>query len=121
MRGDNKSLLLDLYELTMAAGYFERERNVRAVFDLFVRRLPKNRSFLIAAGLEEALKFLKDFSFGQEDIDFLKKKGIFKDSFLDYLKGLKFSGEVWAMPEGTVFFPGEPVLRVSAPIERPRW
>ena len=116
MRGDNKSLLLDLYELTMAAGYFERERNVRAVFDLFVRRLPKNRSFLIAAGLEEALEFLKDFSFGQEDIDFLKKKGIFKDSFLDYLKGLRFSGEVWAMPEGTVFFPGEPVLRVSAPI-----
>ena len=57
MRSDNKSLLLDLYELTMAAGYFERERNVRAVFDLFVRRLPKDRSFLIAAGLEEALEF----------------------------------------------------------------
>lgn len=113
---NNSGLLLDLYELTMAAGYFERKAPVRATFDLFVRRLPKNRSFLVAAGLENALKFLEKFSFTSQDIDFLKQKEIFKDDFLHYLAALRFTGDVYALPEGAIFFPGEPVLRVSAPI-----
>ena len=113
---NNPGLLLDLYELTMAAGYFEGKAQARATFDLFVRRLPENRSFLVAAGLENALKFLEKFSFTNQDIDFLKQKGIFKDDFLHYLAALRFTGDVYALPEGTVFFPAEPVLRVAAPI-----
>lgn len=114
MRG--RSLLLDLYELTMAASYFARKVKLEATFDLFVRRLPPNRSFFVACGLEKCLKFLEGFSFDSRDIDFLKKKAVFKDDFLDYLKGLRFTGSVYALAEGTVFFPNEPVLRVTAPI-----
>lgn len=110
------SLLLDLYELTMAASFFERKVELRATFDLFIRTLPKNRSFFVAAGIENALRFLDDFSFSQQDIDFLKQKGIFKDAFLDYLKTLRFTGSVHGLPEGTVFFPNEPLLRITAPI-----
>lgn len=113
---NNPGLLLDLYELTMAAGYFKHKVRAHVTFDLFVRRLPKHRSFLVAAGLENALKFLEKFSFSSSDIDFLKQKGIFKDDFLHYLAALRFTGDVYALPEGTIFFPGEPVLRVSAPI-----
>lgn len=113
---NNPGLLLDLYELTMAAGYFKRKARARASFDLFVRRLPEHRSFLVAAGLENALKFLEKFSFTNQDIDFLKQTKIFKDDFLHYLSALRFTGDVYALPEGTIFFPAEPVLRVSAPI-----
>lgn len=109
-------LLLDLYELTMAASFFEHKLNVQATFDLFVRRLPQDRSFLVAAGLEGALKFLQGFSFTQEDLDFLKQKAIFKDDFLNHLKTVRFRGSVDALSEGTVFFPNEPILRLSAPI-----
>lgn len=119
----NRSLLLDLYELTMAASYFARKVSLEATFDLFVRSLPPNRFFLVACGLEKCLKFLEGFSFGLSGIDFLRKKAIFpacpagrKDDFLDYLKGLRFTGSVYALQEGTVFFPNEPILRVSAPI-----
>lgn len=100
----------------MAASYFARKVKLEATFDLFVRSLPPNRSFLVACGLEKCLKFLEGFSFGLSGIDFLRKKAIFKDDFLDYLKGLRFTGSVYALPEGTVFFPNEPILRVSAPI-----
>src|SRR3989339_216631 len=110
------SLLLDLYELTMAASFFEQKVRLQATFDLFVRTLPENRSFCVAAGLENALKFLEGFSFSPQDIDFLKQKGIFKDAFLDYLKTLRFTGSVHGLPEGTVFFPNEPLIRITAPI-----
>lgn len=113
----NRSLLLDLYELTMSASLSEHKVNLQATFDLFVRRLPQNRSFLIACGLENALKFLEGFSFTGQDIDYLRKKGIFKSGFLDYLRTVKFRGTVYALPEGTVFFPNEPILRVTAPIQ----
>lgn len=116
MRHNSHGLLLDLYELTMAASYFEHKVNTQATFDLFIRKLPKNRSFFLAGGLESALRFLENFSFSQEDINFLKQKGIFKDDFLDYLKTVKFRGTVYALPEGTVFFPNEPILRITAPI-----
>lgn len=113
---DTPSLLLDLYELTMAASFFERKVKLEATFDLFIRTLPKNRSFFIAAGLENALRFLEGFSFSPQDIDFLKQKGIFKDAFLDYLKTLRFTGSAYTLPEGTVFFPNEPLIRITAPI-----
>ena len=112
----HKGLLLDLYELTMAASFFEHKLQPRATFDLFVRRFPQQRSFFMACGLEDALKFLENFSFSPEDLDFLKQKGIFKDNFLDYLEGLRFTGNVYALREGTIFFPNEPILRLSAPM-----
>jgi nicotinate phosphoribosyltransferase len=100
----------------MAASYLEHRVTLYTTYDLFVRRMPRGRSFLVCAGLENALKFLEDFSFGPQDLDFLKKKAIFKDDFLDYLKNLRFTGNVDALLEGTIFFPNEPVLRLSAPI-----
>ncbi|PIQ89582.1 MAG: nicotinate phosphoribosyltransferase [Candidatus Omnitrophica bacterium CG11_big_fil_rev_8_21_14_0_20_42_13] len=109
-------LLTDLYELTMCASYFDNNLDCRATFDLFIRNLPRKRSYFIAAGLDEALTYLKNFRFRAGDIEFLKSKGLFKKPFLSYLSRFKFTGDVYAMPEGTVFFPNEPVLRVSAPI-----
>ncbi len=109
-------LFTDLYELTMAAVYFEREMFAPATFSLFVRRYPPNWRFFVACGLEEVLTFLENFRFTEEDLAYLDSLGLFKPDFLDYLRGLRFSGEVFAMPEGTVFFAGEPVLEVTAPI-----
>jgi len=109
------SLLTDLYELTMCASYFENRRNELATFDLFIRKLPPNRSYYVFAGLEQALLFLKNIRFNQEQINYLKSQG-FKDDFLSYLQDFKFSGDVWAVPEGTIVFPNEPLIRVTAPI-----
>lgn len=112
----NYSLLLDLYELTMAQSYFAYKRKTRATFDLFVRELPKNRSYLIACGLEDILNYLKELKFANEDLAYLDKKGLFSKDFLNYLSKFKFKGDVWAMPEGTVFFANEPVIRVTGSI-----
>jgi len=109
------AMLTDLYELTMCASYFESKRNELATFDLFIRKLPPNRSYYVFAGLEQVLLFLKNMKFTQEQIDYLRRQG-FKDGFLTYLRDLKFSGEVWAVPEGTIVFPNEPLIRVTAPI-----
>ena len=109
------SLFTDLYELTMCASYFDNKRNELATFDLFIRKLPPNRSYFVFAGLEQALFFLKNMRFNPEQIDYLRKQG-FKEDFLNYLRNFKFSGEVWAIPEGTMVFPNEPVIRVTAPI-----
>jgi len=109
------SMLTDLYELTMCASYFDNKRNELATFDLFIRKLPPNRSYFVCAGLEQALLFLKNMTFNPEQINYLRKKG-FKEDFLNYLKGFKFRGEVWAIPEGTVVFPNEPLIRITAPI-----
>ena len=110
----------DLYQLTMMAGYFERKMlPVRATFELFVRRLPKNRSFLVCAGLEQVLDYLHALTFTGDEIAWLREQGSFRRvpaSFFDYLRTFRFSGDVWAMREGTPFFPMEPVLRVTAPI-----
>ncbi len=113
------SLSTDLYEMTMAAAYFDNAINDRAIFELFVRRLPDNRSYLIAAGLEQALDYLRTLRFSPDQIDYLRNHPSFKNvsaGFFDYLKGFRFTGDVWAMPEGTVAFPNEPMLRVTAPI-----
>jgi len=109
------SLLTDFYELTMCASYFDNKRNDPATFDLFIRKLPPNRSYYIFAGLEQALLYLKNLRFSAEQIDYLTAHG-FKEDFLNYLRRFKFSGEVWAVPEGTVVFPDEPLIRVTAPI-----
>jgi nicotinate phosphoribosyltransferase len=113
------ALSTDLYELTMAAAYFEDGEDSNATFELFVRNYPKNRSYLIAAGLEQALEYLRMLRFSDEHIRYLRKNPDFKHvshRFFKYLSKLKFTGDVWALPEGTVFFTNEPILRVTAPI-----
>jgi nicotinate phosphoribosyltransferase len=109
------SLLTDLYELTMCASYFDNNRTEPATFDLFIRNLPSERSYYVVAGLEQVLLYLKNAAFTSAQIDYLRKRG-FKEKFLDYLRGFKFSGEVWAIPEGTLAFADEPLIRVTAPI-----
>ncbi len=111
----NMSLLTDFYELTMCASYFENRRNETATFDLFIRKLPPNRSYFIFAGLEQVLLFLEKMSFNEEHISYLKKKRL-STQFLEYLRSFKFTGEVWAVPEGTIVFSEEPLIRVTAPI-----
>jgi len=115
----HSGLLTDLYELTMAAGYLETGFEARATFELFVRSMPPRRNYLVAAGLDQALDFLENVHFSNAEIAYLRGQAVFSHisrSFFDYLEKFRFSGDVWAMPEGTVFFPGEPVLRVTAPI-----
>ena len=109
-------LLTDLYQLTMLQAYFEQGMNETAVFEFFVRRLPPNRGFLLAAGLEQALAFLENLRFTEEELDWVRKSGRFGKNFPDELARLRFTGDVHAMPEGTVFFANEPILRVTAPI-----
>ena len=112
---ENMSLFTDLYELTMCASYFDNKKFEPATFDLFIRRLPENRSYFLFAGLEQVLLFLKSVKFTEGHLAYLKKQG-FNQQFLDYLRNFKFTGDVWAVPEGTVAFPFEPLVRVTAPI-----
>ncbi len=110
------ALLTDLYQLTMIQAYLESGQTDTAVFEFFVRKLPPKRSFLMAAGLEQALDFLDALRFSQEELDWLEKTGRFNARLIDYLANFRFSGEVHAMPEGTLFFQHEPILRVTAPL-----
>src|SRR5215510_4440902 len=112
-------LTTDLYELTMAAAYFENGLHQPALFDLFIRRLPKHRSYLITAGQDQILDYLSELRFTPDQIDYLRKHPVFKrvsDAFFDYLTGFRFTGDIWAMPEGTAAFGMEPLLRVKGPI-----
>ncbi|NDY42781.1 nicotinate phosphoribosyltransferase, partial [Dissulfurirhabdus thermomarina] len=109
-------LLTDLYQLTMLQAYHLEGMEATAVFEFFVRRLPPSRNFLVAAGLEQVLDFLEGLAFTPEEIDALRGLGGFRDAFLRALEDLRFRGDVHALPEGTPFFPGEPVLRVTAPL-----
>jgi len=111
---DNMMLLTDLYELTMAASYHEHRPDDRATFELFVRKLPPKRSYLMFAGLDQVLFYLTHLSASSDAIRYLRSTGLFPPSFLTYLRTLRFRGDLDAMPEGTVFFPYEPVLRVTA-------
>lgn len=116
---EHSGLLTDLYELTMAAGYLQTRFEARATFELFVRHLPPRRNYLVAAGLEQALEFLENVHFTADEIAYLRRHPVFRnirDEFFDYLAKFRFTGDVWAMPEGTLLFPGEPLLRVVAPI-----
>lgn len=109
------ALLTDLYQLTMLHAYFAHGMRETAVFELFVRKLPANRNFLMAAGLEQALTFLEQLRFTPEELEWVERSGRFGRGFAAHLAALRFTGDVHAMPEGTVFFPDEPVLRVTAP------
>jgi nicotinate phosphoribosyltransferase len=109
-------LLTDLYQLTMLQAYYEQEMTDTAVFELFVRKLPEGRKFLVAAGLEQALDFLEGARFGPEELDWIERSKLFGPGFAARLAGWRFTGEVDAMPEGTLFFPDEPILRVVAPM-----
>lgn len=116
MNPSTSALLTDLYQLTMLQAYLDREMNEEAVFEFFLRRLPPNRQFLIAAGLEQVLTFLCDLHVTSEELSWLEQTGRFSPGLLRYLETLRFTGDVDAMPEGTLFFPNEPILRVAAPI-----
>ncbi len=109
-------LLTDLYQLNMMQAYLDRDETKPAVFEFFVRRLPRERGFLMMAGLEQALQYLEQLRFSPRDIDWLASTGRFRRNFLDYLANFRFSGDVHAMSEGTIFFANEPVLRVVAPL-----
>ena len=113
--GENMALLTDLYELTMADSYYRRGKNQETTFDLFVRHLPPHRSYLVAAGLEQVLYYLAHLRFTPQAIEYLASLDLFSPEFLDYLRDFRFTGTVWAIPEGEFFFPKEPVLRVTAP------
>lgn len=110
------ALLTDLYQLTMMQAYLDRGMDEPAVFELFVRKLPAQRNFLVAAGLEQALDFLESLAFTEPEIDWLARQGGFSDGLLERLRAFRFTGDVDALPEGTVFFADEPVLRVTAPL-----
>ena len=109
-------LLTDLYQLTMLHAYHVHRMNDLAVFELFVRKLPPGRNFLVAAGLEQALAFLEDLQFSEEELRWVRESGRFDRDFAEYLATLRFTGDVYAMPEGTVLYPEEPLLRVVAPL-----
>ncbi len=109
-------LLTDLYELTMAASYFENGMADPATFSLFVRKYPSDRSYFVAAGLEDLLDYAANFRFSESDRAYLDSTGLFSQGFLDYLKTLRFTGTVYALPEGEIFFQDEPILEVTAPI-----
>ena len=116
MEALSNALLTDLYQLTMIQAYLESGQTDMASFEFFVRKLPAQRSFLMAAGLEQALEFLKNVRFSEEELRWLARTGKFSAKLIDYLSGFRFTGEVHAMPEGTVFFGNEPILRITAPL-----
>jgi nicotinate phosphoribosyltransferase len=110
------ALLTDLYQLTMLDAYFRAGMEATAVFELFVRRLPRVRGFLVAAGLEQAVEYLEELRFTADELEWVERDGRFGRDFVRHLAGLRFTGDVHAMPEGTVFFADEPILRVTAPL-----
>ncbi|MEF8793353.1 nicotinate phosphoribosyltransferase [Thiohalorhabdus sp.] len=112
----NGALLTDLYELTMMEAYHREDLHDTAVFDLFIRKLPDNRNYLLAAGLESALTYLENLRFTEEALTYLDSLGHFSADFLDYLADFRFTGDVFAIPEGTPVFPNEPILEIVAPL-----
>jgi nicotinate phosphoribosyltransferase len=113
---DNLALLTDLYQLTMAQAYFQSRRMETATFSLFVRSYPANRGYFVSAGLKDVLEFLAALRFDGAAIDYLRSKQLFADDFLDFLRTVRFTGEVWGIPEGRLFFTDEPIVEVTAPI-----
>jgi nicotinate phosphoribosyltransferase len=116
MHGAVSPLLTDLYQLNMMQAYLDDGHTGSAVFEFFMRKLPPRRGFLLGAGLEQVLDYLETLQFSPDEIDWLARTGRFKQNLLDYLSGLRFTGDVHAIPEGTVFFPDEPLLRITAPL-----
>lgn len=116
MNNVNYTMLCDFYELTMGNGYFEKGyKDKICYFDVFYRRVPDGGGYAIACGLEQVIDYITDLHFDDRDIAYLRNKGIFSEEFLNYLKDFKFTGDIWAVPEGTVIFPNEPIMTVRAP------
>ena len=112
----NLSMLFDFYEMTMANGYFRQGMQERITyFDVFFRRVPDGGGFAVAAGLQQLIEYIEDLHFDEEDIAYLRSKNLFEEDFLDYLRTFRFTGDIWAVPEGTPVFPGEPLVTVRAP------
>lgn len=116
MAYQNLTLLTDLYELTMMQGYFNEKSNDTVVFDAFYRKNPSGNGYAITAGLEQIIDYIKNLSFTYDDIDYLRGLGIFSEDFLEYLAGFHFTGDIYAIPEGSIVFPQEPLVKVVAPI-----
>lgn len=116
INGKPSGLFTDLYELTMAASYYEHSFFSPATFSLFIRKYPTERGYFVSAGLRQVLEFLESFSFEQEDLDYLASKNLFKEDFLNYLSQIRFTGDVYAIDEGRIFFQDEPIVEVTAPI-----
>ncbi len=116
MNRRNLTLLTDLYELTMMQGYFQQQTNETVVFDVFFRSNPCGSGYSVAAGLEQVIDYIKNLNFSYDDVVYLRSLKIFSEDFLHYLSGFHFSGDIYAIPEGTVVFPKEPLLKVVAPI-----
>jgi nicotinate phosphoribosyltransferase len=114
--GERLALLTDLYQLTMAACYFDQDMHAEATFSLFIRKFPAQRSYCVAAGLSEVLPYLETLRFTAADLAFLSSTRLFSAPFLDFLKEVRFTGAVQALPEGSIFFEAEPILEVTAPI-----
>ncbi len=113
---ENHTLLCDFYELTMGNGYLLSGLGDRiSYFDVFFRTIPNNGGYAITAGLEQVIEYIENLHFTEDDLEFLRSKGIFDEKFLDYLRNFKFTGDIWAIPEGTPVFPGEPIMTVRAP------
>lgn len=114
---NNVSLIADFYEFTMSNGFFTKNMSDKiAYFDVFFRKIPDNGGYVLFAGLEQVINYVENLKFESEDIDYLKSTGKFSEEFLDYLSEFKFTGDIWAVPEGTVVFPNEPLITVRAPI-----
>ena len=116
MSAQNLTLLTDLYELTMMQGYFESQANETVIFDVFFRENPNKGGYSVMAGLEQVIEYIKNLNFSYEDVDYLRGLGLFSEDFLHYLSGFHFSGDIYAIPEGSVIFPREPLVKVIAPI-----
>ena len=113
----NLSMLMDLYEMTMANGYFSQENNdTRVVFDVFYRKNPDQGGFAIFVGLEQIIEYVENLHFDDEDIEYLRSLDLFQDDFLDYLRHFRFGGDIYSFPEGTIMYPNEPILTVVAPL-----
>lgn len=112
---NNKSIMTDFYELTMAQTYFDSgKKDEEVYFDIFFRNNPFNGGYTLSGGLEEIINYVKNFKYGEEEINYLRSLKIFNEKFLNYLSNLEFKGDIFAVPDGTVVFPNEPVITVKA-------
>lgn len=109
-------LLADFYEFTMSNGYFANNNKDIAYFDVFFRKVPDKGGYAIVCGLEQIIEYIENLKFNEDDIEYLRNQKIFSEDYLEYLKNFKFTGDVWAIPEGEVVFPNEPLITIKAPI-----
>jgi len=116
MAETEEALLADLYQLSMLEAYLAHGLTETAVFEFFVRKLPSRRGFLMAAGLQQLIEFLETLRFGPAELEYLRRSQRFSDTFVNWLSSFRFTGDVGALPEGTVFFADEPIVRITAPL-----